>query len=252
MSVRIERKGPLALLRLDKARGNAIDEPMVEALIGAASELGRDDSVTGVLLCSAHPKLFSPGLDVLALDAYDAPALRRFLLRFAEMVWALYALPQPMVASVSGHAIAGGCILALTADLRLARRGASIGLNEVKIGVPLPWTVSVLMRATLPPTSWTDVALAGANFSDEEALRVGLVHAVLDVPDFEEACLARLAQLADKEPRAFRQTKRALRGGYLAAMKEHEETHADEFVACWFSPGTVERRRQILASLKKP
>jgi enoyl-CoA hydratase len=157
-----------------------------------------------------------------------------------------------MVAAIAGHAIAGGCILALTADERLARPGATIGLNEVKIGVPLPWTVTVLMRATLPPTSWTEVALAGANFTGDEALRVGLVHAVIDTPEFEEACLARLGRLSDKEPRAFRATKRSLRSGYLAAMKEQEETHADEFVECWFAPGTTERRRQIVASLKKP
>ena len=61
--VRIERDGRVAILRLDKARGNAIDEPLVLALAEAAAELARDDGVGGVLLASAHPKLFCPGLD---------------------------------------------------------------------------------------------------------------------------------------------------------------------------------------------
>ena len=63
----IERHGRLAVLRLDKARGNAIDEPLVEALARAAAELAADDGVRGVLLASAHPKLFCPGLDLVAL-----------------------------------------------------------------------------------------------------------------------------------------------------------------------------------------
>jgi enoyl-CoA hydratase/carnithine racemase len=251
MSLRIERDGTLALLRLDKDRGNAIDEPLVEAILRSVETLRQDDGVRGVLLCSAHPKLFCPGLDLLSLESYDAPALTRFMLRFAEMVWALFDLPKPLVAAVSGHAVAGGCILALTADERILRQGASIGLNEVKIGVPLPWTVTTLLRATLPPPSWTEIALAGTNVADDEALRLGIAHAVLPADGFEAACVARLARLADKDPAAFGATKRCLREGALAEMKREEAARAGEFIASWFSPATTERRKQILASLKK-
>jgi enoyl-CoA hydratase/carnithine racemase len=251
MGLRIERNGNLALLRLDKPRGNAIDEPLVGELIQAAESLRRDDGVRGVLLCSAHPKLFCPGLDLLALESYDAAALTHFMLRFAEMVWALFGLPKPVVAAVSGHAVAGGCILALTADERILRKGASVGLNEIKIGVPLPWTVTTLLRATLPPPSWTEVALAGTNLTDDEAVRLGLAHVVLPADGFEEACTARLARLAEKDPAAFATTKRYLRENFLAEMRTQEAARASEFIASWFSPETTERRAQILASLKK-
>ena len=53
----------------------------------------------GVLLASAHPKVFSPGLDLVTLIELDRPAMERFMLLFAEMVWALYGLPRPMVAA---------------------------------------------------------------------------------------------------------------------------------------------------------
>ena len=69
--VRIERQGRLAVLRLDKSRGNAIDEPLAEDLARAAAEVARDGGVRGVLLASAHPKLFCPGLDLVALAGYD-------------------------------------------------------------------------------------------------------------------------------------------------------------------------------------
>lgn len=251
MSVRIERQGPLALLRLDKARGNALDEPLVEAITASAQELGRDATVRGILLCSAHPKLFCPGLDLIALDSYDPPTLGRFVARFAKMVWTLYGLWKPVVAAINGPAIAGGCILALTADERLLRRGAAIGLNEVKIGVPLPWSVTVLMRASLSPSSWTAVALAGKNFSDGDAVRIGLVDAALESEGFETACLAELANLAEKDPSSYAVTKRCLREGFLAEMTAQESYRTNEFVAAWFSEGTRERRAQIVASLTK-
>src|SRR3982751_6602592 len=109
MSMRIERQGPLALLRLDKARGNAIDESLAEALTAAVQESVKDDSVRGILLCSAHPKIFCPGLDLVALGEYDQPAFSRFMARFAKMVWTLFGCAKPVVAALNGPAVAGGC-----------------------------------------------------------------------------------------------------------------------------------------------
>jgi enoyl-CoA hydratase/carnithine racemase len=251
MSLHVERHGPLAVLRLDKERGNAIDEALTEALTTSILEVGRDDTVRGVLLASANPKIFCPGLDLVALADYDAPSFSRFMARFAKMVWSLYGLGKPLVAAINGHAVAGGCILAMTADDRLLKRGASIGLNEIRIGVPLPWSVSVLIRATLPPTSWTDVALSGSNFSDEEAVRVGLAHAVADAADFEQTALARLSRLAEKDATAFAVTKRCLREGFLAEMTAQESYRTNEFIGAWFSAETRERRQKIVESLLK-
>jgi enoyl-CoA hydratase/carnithine racemase len=241
----------LALLRLDKPRGNAIDEGLAEALTSAVLEASKDDAVRGILLCSANPKIFCPGLDLVALGEYDHAALSRFMARFAKMIWTLFGLSKPLVAALNGHTVAGGCIVALTTDYRLLKRGASIGLNEVQIGVPLPWSVSVLIRATLPPTSWTDVGLSGSNFSDEDAVRVGLAHAVLEAKDFENVCLERLSRLADKDANAFAVTKRCLREGFMAEMTAQESYRAGEFISAWFSPETRERRQKLVESLKK-
>src|SRR5687767_7387456 len=103
--LRLEAQGPLTVLRLDKPRGNAIDEPLVDALREAARALAADRGVRGVLLASAHPKIFCPGLDLLTLIGYEREQMQHFMLRFAEAVWALYGLPKPVVAAVGGHAV---------------------------------------------------------------------------------------------------------------------------------------------------
>lgn len=248
---RIERQGGVAVLRLDKARGNAIDEPLAEELAQAAAELAKDDAVRGVLLASAHPKLFCPGLDLVALSAYDRGSLERFMTSFAVAVWALYGLAKPVVAAVNGAAVAGGCILALTADHRVLRRGAPIGLNEVKVGVPLPWSVTVLLRATVHAPALGRIALLGRNFADADALEVGLADELADPEGFEASCLARLEEFADKDARALGTTKAWLRERVLAEMIAHETERLPAFLDGWFSPGTQERIRAAVAGLKQ-
>ena len=249
---RVERDGRLAVLRLDKPRGNAIDEPLVEALAGAAAELARDDGVRGVLLASGHPKLFCPGLDLVALAEYDRASMGRFMSSFAVAVWALYGLPKPMVAAVSGAAVAGGCILALTADHRVLKRGAPIGLNEVKVGVPLPWSVATLLRASVPPPSLAKVALLGRNFADQEALAVGLADEVVDGDGFEAACLLRLREFTEKDAAALARTKSYLRSGPLREMKSRELELMQEWLQSWFSEGTRARIRKIVEGMSRP
>lgn len=248
--VRIERDGRTAVLRLDKVRGNAIDEPLVAALAAAAAELAQDDAVRGVLLASAHPKLFCPGLDLVTLVEYDRAAMERFMTAFSVAVWALYGLPKPVVAAVSGAAVAGGCILALTADLRVLRRGAPIGLNEVKVGVPLPWSVSLLLRASVPPQALSRIALLGRNFEGDEALAVGLADEIAEADGFEAACRSRLEEFADKDPRALAITKAWLRESTLAQMIAHERERLPGFLDGWFSASTQERIRATVAGLK--
>jgi enoyl-CoA hydratase len=251
--VRLERRGSVAALRLDKARGNSIDAGLAEDLIAACREVAADSSVRGVLLASAHAKLFSGGLDLVELAGYDRPAMERFMGRFAEMVYALYTLPVPVVAAVGGHAIAGGCILALTADYRILRRGdVQIGLNEVRVGVPLPGAVLVLLRSSVPPAALPEIALLGRNFADDEAVSRGLVHALADAAGFEDFCLARLEEFAEKDPAAVRAMKSSLRAPVVREMRERERELMSVWLDLWFSETTRARRSEIVQSLGRP
>jgi Delta3-Delta2-enoyl-CoA isomerase len=250
--VRIESQQNLAVLRLDKERGNSIDPSLVEGLLEAARQLQADPGVRGVLLASAHPKLFCPGLDLITLIELERPAMRAFMSRFAEMMWTLFGLRKPMVAAVNGHAVAGGCILALTADHRVLRRGAQIGLNEVRIGLPLPWSVALLLRHSAHPGAVSRVALLGNNFAEEEAVAVGLAHEVAEADGFESLCLARLQELAERDASALATTKAYLRADVLDQMKAQETARMDEFLDAWFAPATRERMRELVASLGRP
>jgi enoyl-CoA hydratase len=247
--VRLSVEDGLATVRLDREHGNAIDPGMVDGLQAVFSELGDDPAVRGVLL-AASGKLFCPGLDLQVLIDYDRPRMREFMERFGAATLTLYALPKPMVAAISGHALAGGCLLALTADRRILRRGALVGLNEVRIGVPLPYGQALMLREAVVPFRLEEIALDGRNFSDEEALAAGIVHEVHPEEGFEERCRERLLDLASRDPLAYAATKRYLRSAAVERIRTNDARLREEFLDCWFSEGARRRIAEVVASLR--
>jgi enoyl-CoA hydratase len=156
-----------------------------------------------------------------------------------------------VVAAVSGAAVAGGCVLALTADWRVLAHGAPIGLNEVKVGVPLPWSVSLLLQGAVGPQALASVALLGRNFTDEGALAVGLADELAEAPGFEAACLARLEEFAEKDAYSFARIKSYLRETTLARMKAEEKARLGEWLDGWFSAATRERVAATVARVTR-
>jgi enoyl-CoA hydratase len=239
----------LATMRLAREHGNAINEDLVTDLMSACHEIAPDPQIRGVLLASTG-KLFCPGLDLQELVALDRRAMGRFMIRFRDVLLDLYTLPKPMVAALSGAALAGGCILSLTADWRVLKRGAPIGLNEIKVGVPLPFGVARVLRDAVHRTRMEEVALLGLNYADEEAVATGLVHEIHEEAGFEAHCLARLEEFASKDLRAFAHTKKYLRSSVASQIEAEDQRNQKEFLDCWFSPATRGRIDQIVAGLK--
>jgi enoyl-CoA hydratase len=238
----IERDGPLATLRLGRDHGNAINEALVEDLHAALDELAADRAARGLLLASAHSKIFCPGLDLRELFLLDRERMTRFVGRFCDMYRKLYEFPKPVAAALRGHAVAGGCVLALCADWRVLRDGpdggAMIGLNEVRLGVGLPWGVVALIKASVPAALEAEVALLGKNFSGREAVEAGLVHSLAPLDEVESAARAKLSEFAAKDPAAFAAIKRSLKSTTAASMRDGDRALSAEFVDLWFSDAT--------------
>jgi enoyl-CoA hydratase len=239
----------VATLRMERERGNAINAGTIEALTEAFGRAAEDPSVRAVLLTSGR-KLFSPGLDLSTLQAYDRPTMRAYMETFSVWLLALVDFPKPVVAAIGGHAVAGGLVLALTADWRILREGAEIGLNEVKIGVPLPFGVARLLQDSVPPHRLAEIGLLGRNFSGQEALAAGLVHEVCDVTSFEEVCRARAEEFAAKDGAAFAATKRYLRSGAAEALRAADLLYMDEWLDCWFAEPARRRIEEIVSGLQ--
>ena len=248
-AVTVTVENALATVRLDREHGNAINDDLVTGLMSACHEIGPDPKIRGILL-AAGGKLFCPGLDLQELVALDRRAMGRFMIRFRDVLLDLYTLPKPMVAALSGAALAGGCIISLTADWRILRRGSLIGLNEIKVGVPLPFGVSRILRDSVHRPRMEEVALLGRNYTNEDAMATGLVQELHEEAGFEAHSLMRLEEFASKDLRAFAATKKYLRSSIASQIEGEDQKHQKEWLDCWFSTDTRRRIDQIVAQLK--
>src|SRR5262245_17875197 len=146
----IEQREEVALIRLRAGKANAMDQPFLRGLIRLIDELAT--SRAGAAVLTGYEGYFSAGLAIPSLIGLQRDELRSFLSLFEEAMRRVLECPLPVVAAVNGHAIAGGCVLALQCDVRLMADGPGrIGLNEVQLGIGLPASVIEPLRLQLPP-----------------------------------------------------------------------------------------------------
>jgi len=178
---------------------------------------------------------FCAGLDLPALADLDRQTMRGFIQRFSAVMLRIFELPIPLVAAVNGHAVAGGCVLALQADVRIgADRDARIGLNETQLGIGLPlrWWKRCVGRCPAPPWPrwpWKPPGLA------REALQLGLLHEVVPEADLLTRALERATTLAALPPAGLRMVKESLRKPAAAAARANESAESERWLDTWFS-----------------
>jgi enoyl-CoA hydratase len=246
--VRVERSGPVAVLRLENGKANSISPSFLERLQRLLGEIG--DARAAVMI--GQGSAFSAGLDLPALVELDREAMRSFILGFDEVMLRVFELPVPLVAAVNGHAVAGGCVLALQADVRIgADREARIGLNETQLGIGLPAVVLETLRAQVPGPSLAVLALEGKLVSPREALQLGLLHEVVPEAELLSRAMARAAALAALPRAGVRMVKASLRRAAAAAARAVEESEAERWLDTWFAEESRGRLREAVARLKR-
>jgi len=246
--MRVERSGQVAVLHLENGKANSISSSFLERLHRLLGEIG--DARAAVLI--GQGAAFSAGLDLPSLVELDRAAMRSFILGFDEAMLRVFELPVPVVAAVNGHAIAGGCVLALQADLRIgADRDARIGLNETRLGIGLPAVVLETLRAQVPAPSLAVLALEGRLVSPREALQLGLLHEVVPEAELLLRAVARAAELAALPPAGVRMAKASLRRPVAAAVRASEAAETERWLDSWFADESQARLREAVARLRR-
>jgi enoyl-CoA hydratase len=244
----VKLAGDIAILRLNNGKANAIDLGLLDKLdqfLDAADAIGAKAAVL-----TGYDHFFSAGLMLPSLIAHDRAQMHAFITRFSATMLRLYACPLPMVAAINGHAIAGGCVLALMADRRyMASSKAQIGLNEVQLGIGLPSSVLEPLRATVPPTSLSAIALEGKLFSPVEAHAVGLVDEVVPPSELEARAIKTAQMLADLNRVGWSQVKEAIRRPALEAAQRVATEDTERWLDSWFSAGARKRIVELVGRL---
>jgi enoyl-CoA hydratase/carnithine racemase len=213
---------------IESAAKNALSTALMESLRARlAAAAGEPVLLTG------RGDVFSAGLDLKELPGLDVAGMRRLLEALEGLVADLWAYPGPTVALVNGHAIAGGCILALACDQAVASSDprVRIGVNEVALGLAFPPRTLKMVRARLGGPA-AERAVLGAGLHDPAAARaLGLVDEIS--AEARAVALLRLEERALHPPRAYAAAKGALRGGKLDLSPAEQRAFAEVLVPTW-------------------
>lgn len=180
--LRVERpRGGVARVVLDRPDlRNAFDDVLVVALAEAFETLGADASVRAVVLAGAG-KAFCAGADLSWMKrmvSYGEEENRRDAGALARMFLAVDSCPKPVVGRVHGAALGGGAGLVAVCDVAVCAEGTLLGTTEVRLGI-VPAVISPFVVRKIGESQARRWFLTGERFSAAEALRAGLVHAVV-------------------------------------------------------------------------
>ncbi|MFO1053813.1 MAG: enoyl-CoA hydratase/isomerase family protein [Planctomycetota bacterium] len=221
------------ILRLEHGKASALDLELCVALESAFAELAA--SPPPALLITGRDAIFCAGVDLLRLKTGGEGYVAEFLPALTRAIEAMVQLPMPVVAAVNGHAIAGGCILALAADHVVAAEGKGrIGVPELLVGVPFPRIGLELVRARAGDAATRRLTLTGAAVPFDEARTMGLVDDCVSPPELMAHAEGVALRLAAIPAVTFAVHKRQLRAPILALVGDGEVDR--DVHAAWSRP----------------
>ncbi len=245
----LERKGDVAVLRLDNGVTNALGVDLIREVDAVLDEI--KTQYKGMVLCGGE-KFFSIGLDLPELLALDRTAMTDFWNRFNQLAFDMFTLPLPTVCVICGHAVAGGAVLALTCDYRYA--GAAdkqIGLNEIRIGLPPPYLTDLILRQVVGDRHATDMLYTGRFTPLSSAKHIGLIDRIHPAETAEEKAVNAVADIAAFSGEAFAAVKANRVEAVRARYEAHHVFKNEQSMDCWFSEATQRLLQEAASKFSK-
>ncbi|MGH9376339.1 MAG: enoyl-CoA hydratase/isomerase family protein [Terriglobia bacterium] len=223
-TLKLDVRDDVAALTLNRPeKRNAISPEMMEDLQAALSEV--ESGAARVAIVTGAGKDFCAGMDLGGLKSIAAakkevevhtgpsagaadPSVENARL-VAAMFRRFYEFPKPLVAAVNGHAVAGGCGLAMLCDFTLAAPGAKFGFTEVRVGF-MPALIAAFVLRQLSEKSARDLLLSGRVFGAEEARELGLVSEIVPAERLMDRAWEMAAQFLALSPTSVRYTKQLI------------------------------------------
>ena len=214
-SVTYTRSDLVSTIALDDGKVNVFSIPMLRSL-HQAFDRGENDHT--VILLKGRPGCFTAGFDLKTLSGprQDAVTLLRLGATLAERI---LSFPAPVVIGCTGHAFPAGAFLLMAADARVGIDGPfKLGLNEVRIGLTLPWFATVLARHRLSPAHFDHAAVTGEMFAPPAAREAGLLDTVVPPHELDSVALDIAQDLGSIDRTAHAATKLRVRRPVLAEL----------------------------------
>ena len=221
--VRITRDGFVATVTLDKPPINAVSVDLMRDLADALELLDKDGLTRAVVLATAG-KVFCSGAD-LSNRTSEGPIPERSINPLYDQAVRLFSTELPIIAAVQGAAVGAGLGLSLIADFRVAAPEARFAANFTKLGFHPGFGLTYTLPRLIGRQNAAMMFLTGERYDAPEALEMGLIDDLVDLPRLLGRAQTMAATIAENAPLAVRSTRKTLRGDLAAAVRgatDHE------------------------------
>ncbi|MHC5109130.1 MAG: enoyl-CoA hydratase/isomerase family protein [Planctomycetota bacterium] len=237
--VSVQTEGGIATIQLNRGKVNALIPEVLAQCNAAIDQVEATDARAIVL--TGHGPFFSFGFDVPHMYDWPREKFHPFITAFCDLYRRLFLLPIPVIAAINGHAVAGGCMIALAADVRIMVDGnGKVSLNEITFGANVFAGLVAMLRNLVPGQTAARILYHGETFSAQDAASLGLVDQLVTAKDLMQVAGRHARQLA-KNPEAFASIKSMLRASTGSHMAAVEPGSIEAFLDIWYSEET---RRQ--------
>ena len=242
--------GAVRELQLNRPPANALSPELI-AELKEAVEAAPQDGARAIVLSGTGGR-FSAGLDVPLLLTLDAPAISALWREFYALCGALACSPIPIAAAITGHATAGGGVLPIFCDCRIAAHGDwKLGLNEVQVGLPLPPVIFAALKRLVGAHQAERLAVGGLLISPEEAARLGFVDEVVPLDQVVGLAIEWCRGLVALPVDAMAATRRRARADLFELFSASFDRELDQVNAVWWSPEAQTTLRVLVDRLAR-
>lgn len=242
--------GRVREISLDRPPANALNPELATLLI---EKLAKAGAQAEAVVISGRPGLFSAGLDVPALMHANRADMLQFWRIFLQLLRTIAEMPVPTAFALTGHAPAGGLVMALFGDYRIMSGGNfQTGLNEVQVGLVVSPVIHHALVRLIGPHPAERILVPGALLSPDQALDIGLIDEIEADPEATVArAIAWCENLLALPRHAMLLTREMARQDLIRSFGDSAESDAEAFVDVWFSETTRETLHALLERLKK-
>jgi len=209
MPATIEIKDNIAIITMDDGKANAINPAMLDALEAALDTAEKDAKA---VVITGRENRFSGGFDLKMMMGSPPEEVIALVKRGGRLALRLYQFPMPIVIACTGHAVAMGCFILLSSDVRIGSAGPfKIGANESAINMVLPVFALELLKARISPRHLTHAAINANLFDPEGAVEAGYLDQVVAPENVLDTAIAAATALSVLTGPAYHSNKKLIR-----------------------------------------
>src|SRR5437870_13020993 len=214
----VDRDEGFAVITVNRPPANAVSEPLVHELDAALGEFVEDESVRSVVITGAGDRIFCAGADLGS--AFSGGNVDRFI-RFGNSVLRkIERYPKPVIAAMNGHALGGGCEIAMACHFRLVKETARMGQTESNLGITPGFGGSQRMPRLIGRTKALEFLILGTQVPAPECLALGLANRLTKDGETLNDAKALARMIAKRPPIATRLIIEAVDEGLEAPMEK--------------------------------